>query len=158
MMSSERATIGKGLETEACWLKRRNVELENSNQLLLGALAERIRAESSLRAMAVGFQWLMASKVFGIMLARTDGMLIDANDTFLRTFGYSREELRAGEICWRYICNSEEAFGKSWESGSCVAAEFQFVRKDGEKMRLLFAGEWEAGRQQIIGFTVALPT
>jgi PAS domain-containing protein len=124
---------------------------------LLGELAERIRAEASLRAMAAGFQRLMDSNVLRIMQAPTDGTLTDANETFLSMFGYSRGELDACELCWQHICNSEKAFGKSREVGTFATAELQFVRKSGEKMKLLFIGKWEVDRQQVVGFTFTLP-
>ncbi len=155
-MSSEQAGADGNDDQTVRWLRTRNAELENSNQLLLGELAERSRLEAPLREMAAGFHWLMRSNVLGIVFIRTDGTITEANDTFLRTLGYSREDLSESEICWHHICHSEEAIRKCLEEGVYTLAQLQFVRKNGARVKLLFAAERLTGRQQIVGFTYVL--
>lgn len=134
-------------------LKTRNAELENSNHLLLNELAECRRVEVALRERMEGFGWLLGSNVLGIMFARTDSRLTDANDAFLWMLGYSRKDLRDGSVYWHDVCSSEEAFNKCLKDGSFRPAELQFVTKGGEKIKLLFAAERVAGRQRVVGFT-----
>ena len=138
-------------------LKTRNAELENSNHLLLDELAECRRVEMALRERMEGFRWLLGSNVLGIMFARTDGRLTDANDAFLWMIDYSREDLRGAGVYWHDICTLEEAFNKCLEEGSFAPAELQFLTKGGEKVKLLFAAESALGQQGIVGFTHILP-
>ncbi|MDQ3819180.1 MAG: PAS domain-containing protein [Acidobacteriota bacterium] len=155
-MSSEQVTAHDESERVARWLKTRNAELENSNQLLLSELAQCRRIELTLREMAAYYSGLMSSSFLGIMFARRDGTIIDANDAFLRMLGYSRQDISEGKLCWQHICPSGEAVGK-WRRGDVWGpGEFRFLRKDGQWVKLLFAAEFATGWQKIIGFTQPL--
>lgn len=151
-MSSEPETAKDG-QREPGWSEIRKLELENSNQLLLAELAALRRSEAALRSMATAFEELMGSDVVGIMFALADGTITDANDSFLRALGYSREDLSEDRVSWAVIHPSVEAIGKWPEGGVCGPVELQFSRKNGSRVQLLFAAESAAGRSQIIGFT-----
>ncbi len=157
-MSSEQLAARRGHEATADRLSRRNAELENSNRLLLDELAECRRAEVELRGRAGGFPGLMRSKVIGLVFVRTDGTVTAANDTFLRMLGYTREELRAGKLCWSHVCASAEALTVGPEDETFAPAELQFVRKGGERVRLLFAAEHGPSARQVVGFAQSLPS
>ncbi|MDQ3916991.1 MAG: hypothetical protein M3348_00685 [Acidobacteriota bacterium] len=76
-MSSEQVAAGGGREAEVQRLRKRNAELENSNQLLRDELAECRREQAELRRSVESFLDL------------------------LRVIGYSREGLKAGKLCRR---------------------------------------------------------
>lgn len=143
----------EGRRRESGWVEMRKLELENSNQLLLAELAELRCSEVALQGMATAFAELMGSNVIGIMFARTDGTITDANDSFLRTLGYSREDLSEGRVRWQTIRPSGGSLDKCMEGGVYGPAELQFSMKDGAPVKLIFTAEIVAGGRQIIGFT-----
>lgn len=155
-MSSKRETGNDG-RREPGWPEMRKLELENSNQLLLAELTELRRSEAILRSMATAFEELMESNVIGIMFAIADGAITDANDSFLRALGYSREDLSEGRVRWPAILPSGGAIGEWLEGGVYGPVELQFSRKNGSTVKLLFAAESAPGRPQIIGFTQIPP-
>lgn len=155
-MRSEQVTAHDERERVARWLKTRNAELENSNQLLLAELAQCRRIELTLREMAACYSGLMSSSFLGIMFARTDGTIIDANDAFLRMLGYSRQDISEGQLSWLHICPSGEALGKCGGGEDWGPVEFRFLRKNGQWVKLLFAAECATSWQKIIGFTQSL--
>ena len=74
------------------------------------------------------------------------GTLIDANEVFLRMTGYSRGEVEARELTWRkmtppeWIEVSEEQMTKLEETGRIGPYEKEYLRKDGSRSWMLFAG------------------
>ncbi|MDQ3802710.1 MAG: PAS domain S-box protein [Acidobacteriota bacterium] len=155
-MSSKRE-MGNDGRREAGWSEMRKLELENSNQLLLAELTELRRSEAALRSMATAFEELMESNVIGIMFALADGTITDANDSFLRALGYSREDLSEGRVRWQIILPSGGALDECLESSVYGPVELQFSRKNGSTVKLLFAAESVEGRPQTIGFTQTPP-
>ncbi|MBD0373730.1 MAG: PAS domain-containing protein [Pyrinomonadaceae bacterium] len=117
--------------------------------MLLGELAQCRRSEA-------GYRGLMGSNVLGIMFAREDGTITNANDTFLRMLGYAREELNKGELCWHHISPLEESLNEYRRDDTSGPVELQFVRKNGQRVKLLFAAEYVTGGQKIIGFAHSL--
>jgi PAS domain S-box-containing protein len=58
-----------------------------------------LRAEASLRQMGQEkLKRVIDADLIGVVRARLSGHIEDANDTFLRLFGYSREDLAAGSL------------------------------------------------------------
>ena len=58
--------------------------------------AARREAERALRESEARFRRLAESGIIGIMIADVHGNILDANDTYLKMLGYSREELAGG--------------------------------------------------------------
>ncbi|MBW4557841.1 MAG: PAS domain S-box protein [Trichormus sp. ATA11-4-KO1] len=91
------------------------------------------------------FKKLFDSNIIGIVLADFE-KIIEANDIFLQMVGYSREDLLAGEICWRqmtppeYHHLDEKALQELINFGSFTAFEKQYIRKDGSLIPILIGG------------------
>jgi PAS domain S-box-containing protein len=89
------------------------------------------------------FQRLMNSNVQGVIFWNTQGAITGANDAFLHTVGYTREDLEAGRIAWTAITPPEYADldRRSLEEiaarGTNVPYEKEFVRKDGSRVPVL---------------------
>ena len=76
------------------------------------------------------------------MFSRLDGTIVDANDAYLRTAGYSRADLERG-IRWsdltppEWMEISRKAGLQANTSGSAPAFEKELLRKDGSRVPVL---------------------
>jgi PAS domain S-box-containing protein len=88
-------------------------------------------------------QQLADSNIIGIIFAKQDGPIVDANDEFLRMVGYSRDDLEAGKLHWIRMTPPEWSFatrlaGKQMEeTGKAQPFEKEFFRKDGTRVTVL---------------------
>ncbi len=57
------------------------------------------RIEEALRQSQARINFLMNSSIIGIFVSEED-QIVEANETYLRMTGYTREDLRAGSISW----------------------------------------------------------
>ncbi|WP_051189543.1 PAS domain S-box protein [Daejeonella oryzae] len=96
-----------------------------------------------LKSAEYKFEKIYESTIIGILISNFDGVVIDANDTFLNMIGYSREELIKGEIRWseitapEFIPQSLSAIEDLKSSGQCAPFEKQYIRKDGTRVWVL---------------------
>ena len=133
-------------------LRRANAELEQEN-------AERRRVEEALRASDARLRRLVESNIIGIFFWDMAGKVTDANDAFLATVGYTREDLLAGKINWAAFTPSEyrvadhRAVSELMRYGACTPYEKEWVRKDGERVPVLVGGAFfEGSKEQGIAF------
>ena len=76
----------------------------------------------------------------------TTGHLIDANNTFLNTMGYSRRDIDARELTWQKLTPPEfheaslEELRKFAASGRVGPYEKEYLHKDGTRQWFVFAG------------------
>ncbi|GHO60325.1 PAS domain-containing protein [Ktedonobacter robiniae] len=90
--------------------------------------------ESQERASA-----LMNSSIIGIIIFEGD-QIVDANDTFLRMTGYTREDLRAGRMNWMHmtapdnLARTLEAHQEHTTQMSITPYEKEYVCKDGSRL------------------------
>src|SRR5271169_3492206 len=87
---------------------------------------------------------LFETNIIGIFIWDFDDHILEANDTFLRIVGYSREELVAGHIRWADLTPPEwrERDEHHWmpelkTAGSLEPFEKEFCRKDGSRVPVL---------------------
>ena len=97
--------------------------------------------------------------LFAILYWKIDGGVVDANDEFLRMFGYSREELRAGLVNWsemtppEYSALDEDARRQIRETGVHLPFEKEFIRKDGARVWVIIsAAAYDDDRSQGVSF------
>ena len=88
---------------------------------------------SSLRASEARFRCLAEAGIIGITVSDAAGRILEANDTFLRMLGCSREELLAGGVAWDLLvpARRESVLGR--------ASEGEYRRKDGRSIPVLVA-------------------
>ncbi len=144
-------------------VERRTNALAKANFKLKLELEERLRIEEALRASESKFRRVAESNMIGIMFWDLNGTVTDANDAFLEMIGYSREELDAGQIKWDEITRPELrhldtlAIQEMKETGASVPFEKQFIRKDGQRLPLLFgAALLEGSKHQTVCFALDL--
>jgi PAS domain S-box-containing protein len=106
-------------------------------------ITERRRSAEAIRVSEARFRRLTESGIMGIVLADTAGQLREANDSFLRITGYTRDDLLAGRIHGRHLTPPEwnaadqlareqlkaHGFSQPWEK--------EFFRKDGSRVPVL---------------------
>jgi PAS domain S-box-containing protein len=143
--TSERLTVLELLASQAA------ISLENA--LLYSDVRER---EGRIRR-------LVESNVIGVHFWELSGGLTEANDAFLRTVGYSREDLLSGNVNWtsmtppEYRAADAHAVEELARSGTFQPYEKEYIRKDGERVAVLLAGAtFEGSSEQGVAFILDL--
>ncbi|CAM2155499.1 two-component system, LuxR family, sensor kinase FixL [Pararobbsia alpina] len=107
---------------------------------------------------------LVDADIIGIFIWDFDGRILEANDAFIETLGYEREEFTAARIGWVEL-NPPEWFELEWErwipelrqTGRLEPREKEYFRKDGSKVPVLFgAAMFEDGGNQGVAFVLDL--
>jgi len=89
---------------------------------------------------------VLETEAVGVLFFDNTGILVDSNEAFLRMSGYSRKELKAGELTWRrmtapeWIAASEEQMTRLQATGRLGPYEKEYLRKDGSGSWILFVG------------------
>jgi PAS domain S-box-containing protein len=98
---------------------------------------------------------LQDSGVIGVVLWTREGVLLDANDSFLGMVGYTREDLLRGRVRWREMTPSEfveldeRALREMDVHGFCQPFEKEYVHRDGHRVPILMgAAFWEGSRSE----------
>jgi PAS domain S-box-containing protein len=124
----------------------RTSELRLAYGNLQEELRERARIEAELAASEARLRRVVDSGMVGILFWNKDGRILDANDTFLKMIGYSRQELRQGEIRWdkmtppEYAPLDAAALQEIERRSVCTPYEKEYFRKDGSRLPILLGG------------------
>jgi PAS domain S-box-containing protein len=131
------------------WIRDRIFPVRDEKGVVvrLAGIAEDI-TESKLAADIVRqseakFRQLLGSNIVGVVFWTLQGEIIDANDLFLRMVGYSREDLREGNLDWRemtppeFAPADEKAIDQLLATGTCAPFEKEYIRKDGRRVSVL---------------------
>jgi PAS domain S-box-containing protein len=102
------------------------------------------RIEEALRQSQERVSVLMNSNMIGINIIEGE-QIVDANDTFLRMTGYTREDLRAGRMNWmhmtplEYLPPTRQAH-QELVTRQSMTYEKEYVCKDGSRLPVLVCG------------------
>ena len=124
----------------------RTLELQNAYEKLENELHERLQAEQALSRSEGRLRRIVDSGMVGILFWQREGGITDANNTFLRMVGYSREELEQGLIRWNELTPPEHlhldvaALLEIEKVGVCTPFEKEYIRKDGIRIPILIGG------------------
>lgn len=128
--------------------------------VLFKDITARKEAEAALRAAHTRLQKVLEIETVGVMFwDLTTGCMTDANDTFLNMMGYLRAEIAAGELTWQrltppeYVEASLAEIRKFQQSGRVGPYEKEYLRRDGTRQWLLFAGS-SLGNNTCVEFCV----
>jgi PAS domain S-box-containing protein len=103
----------------------------------------RITADEAVRRSDARFRKLVQSSLIGVMVARLDGSILEANDAFLSIIGYSRADLEAGRVRWDALTPpehrpaDERAIQQLGATGTCQPWEKEYIHKDGHRVPVL---------------------
>ncbi|HKQ71382.1 MAG TPA: PAS domain S-box protein, partial [Polyangiaceae bacterium] len=119
------------------------------------------RAELELeRREKAKLERLIQSSIIGVARGRIGGPILEANDALLDLLGYSRDELRAGELHLERMTPVEyrevtrRAMATLAKQGVCPAYEKQYVRKDGTRVPVLVGMASMDAEGDTIGFVL----
>ena len=99
--------------------------------------------EEARRASEFKFSRLAESGILGIVFGDHDGDILDANDTFLRMTGYTREDLHANRVRWRDLTAPEwqdvtnRGIRELNATGAASPYTKEYIRKDGTRIAVL---------------------
>jgi PAS domain S-box-containing protein len=117
--------------------------------------------EEALRISRAKFRGVFNSNAIGMIFTDMNGVIEEANDTFLRIVGYDREDLDAGRLNWEAMTPDEyaeqdaRAVNELKTSGVCSPFEKEYFRKDGTRVPVLLAASVLEG-EQTRGFSVLI--
>jgi two-component system, cell cycle sensor histidine kinase and response regulator CckA len=123
------------------------------------AIAERLVAEHArLRDRELRFRHLFESGVAGVTISDLDGNFKEANDSFLRMLGYTRDEMLAGKLNWEVISPLDrlvpdtEDLAQLRATGFLPLRERAYVHKDGRHIAALVGAAALAGTTECISY------
>jgi PAS domain S-box-containing protein len=102
---------------------------------------------------------LVDANIIGIIIAKLEGEIVDANEAFLRMVGYSHEDLVSGRILWTDLTPPEwrgteaKAAAELKANGILKPIEREFFRKDGSRVPVLAGSAlFEKGGNEVVAF------
>ncbi|WP_232336599.1 chemotaxis protein CheB [Mucilaginibacter aquatilis] len=113
---------------------------------MVGSIVEITRiveAEKRLNKSESRFRKIFESDMIGMLFARFDGQIIEANDVFLNMVGYTIEDLNKGALGWdkltpvEYMGISRKAVEQLNKNGFCPPFEKEYIRRDGSRVPVL---------------------
>jgi len=119
-------------------------------------ISDRKKAEKALRHAHERLRSFVDANIVGVIIARPAGAVVEANDYFLRTIGYTREELEQGMVDWRAITPpewlpaDERAIEELRERRTCTPYEKEYVRRDGTRVFVILCDVMLPGPEEEI--------
>lgn len=124
-------------------------------------ITERKQAEEALRRAHERLRRFVDANIVGVAIATPSGAVIEANDYYLQTIGYTREEFERGMIDWRaitppeWLSADEQAIRELRERGACTPYEKEYVRRDGTRVAVILSDAMLPGpEEQIAAFAL----
>lgn len=115
--------------------------------LAIEDVTERRRAEEALRRNQERLQKALSIDTIGVLIfEEATGTLVDANDTFLRQTGFTREEVENRELTWKkltppeYMEASSDQMRQLDATGRIGPYEKEYYCKDGSRSWMLLPG------------------
>jgi PAS domain S-box-containing protein len=143
------------------------VEIETVRRMLAeagarqaAAEATRNHAQESMRTAHARLRRLVDANIFGVAIATPSGGVIEANDYYLETIGYTREEFERGVVDWRaitppeWISADERAIAELRERGTCTPYEKEYLRRDGTRVTVFLSDAMLPGPEEQIAALV----
>ena len=138
-------------------------QLEAANRELQLDAVRRQHTEDALRHAHERLRRFVDANIVGVVVAKTDGGILEANDYYLRLIGSSREELDQGKADWRALTPAEwlqvdeQAIRELRRTGHCPPYEKEYLRRDGTRVPLLLALTLLPGpEEQVAAFVLDL--
>ncbi len=145
-------TEGTVIETEAYspnlkrWTATRFYPYNGGLTVYIQDVSARKKAEAESQQSQMRLKQFMESDVIGITYVTSDGRVTDANDRFLQTIGYTRDELLAGKINWiaitppEFLPLDQKAVLEGEQTGRYTPFEKVYIHKDGHPVPVLIGG------------------
>jgi len=122
-------------------------------------VSERKKAADQIRLAHDRMRRFVDSDIVGIIIADSSGNIIECNDYYLDTIGFSRSDFETGKVNWRditppeWLPADEKAINELRKKGKCTPYEKEYIRKDGSRVYVLITDALLPGPdEQIAGF------
>ncbi|HQP97307.1 MAG TPA: PAS domain S-box protein [bacterium] len=119
-------------------------------------ITEQKKVEESLNIALQHLRHFIDSDIIGVLIASPDGTVIEANDYYLNTIGFTRDELECGKVNWReitpaeWLSADETAIRELREKGTSTPYEKEYVRRDGTRVPVFLAETMLPGPEERI--------
>ena len=108
-------------------------------------ITERKRAEEQVGQTYGRLKTFFDARIggIGIVIARADGSVLQANDFYLDILGHTRQEFEAGKVKWiertppEWIPADERALVQLRDRGACDPYEKEYIRRNGTRVPVL---------------------
>ncbi|MBA4032175.1 MAG: hypothetical protein C0478_14985 [Planctomyces sp.] len=113
--------------------------------LVFRDISEKLTTAQALRRRDERFRRAFDSSLVGMALCNKDGLIVDANETYLETIGYSRQGFHDADLSWGDITPPQFSGLDSgaWEelraTGRCRPFEKEFITRSGSRVPVLIA-------------------
>ena len=122
-------------------------------------ITERKLADEKTQLVLLRLRRFLDSDIIGVVIARSDGEMIEANDYYLKVIGYSRNEFIHHEVNWReitpadWIESDENSIRELRSKGFCTPYNKEYLRRDGTRVAVLITNTLLPGPEEhIAGF------
>jgi PAS domain S-box-containing protein len=106
---------------------------------------------------------LVDANIIGIYIWKQEGEIIEANEAFLQTVGYSHEDLLSGRVRWTDLTPSEwrdrdeRALAELNATGTLQPYEKEYFRKDGSRVPVMIGcADFEGSKNEGVAFVLDL--
>jgi PAS domain S-box-containing protein len=113
------------------------------------------RDVSDAKRAAERLRLMLDANPIGVLLKRADGLVIDANDAYLRIVGATREELVQGGVSTRdftppeHVPLDDAAVAEAHQRGISLLYEKEYARRDGQRVPVLVASAAIGGGEYV---------
>lgn len=149
------------------WVSLIHSPIKNINGEIIGIskiahdISERKRSQAALKSSESRFKQLIESSIIGIIISNLNGIVIEANDVFLKMVGYDRDDLKAEKVRWDEMTPpelnwlNERALKELKDFGASKPHEKEYIRKDGSRVPVIVGGTLLKGsKDTILAFVV----
>ncbi|MEG4318176.1 MULTISPECIES: PAS domain S-box protein [unclassified Microcoleus] len=112
------------------------------------------QVEALLRQSEAKFRRLVDSNIIGIAFWNINGNIADANDAFLNTVKYTREDLISGKVSWKemtppeYGSQDKETLAELAATSIATPYEKEYICSDGSRVPVLLGAAFLEGTQE----------
>src|SRR5262249_38213864 len=106
---------------------------------------------------------LVDANILAIVIGNLDGVILDANEAFLRMVQYEHHDVGSGRLRWteltpaEWLASDERARMALRQTGTVHPYEKEFIRKDGSRVPVLVASAlFEEGGSEGVAFALDL--
>lgn len=137
----------------------------SNGRLYVAEREARIAAEHAMRshrAAEARFARFADVGLFGVVVFRLDGTILDVNPYIERLLGHSREDLVSGAVPWSTLTPEEyrdadrRAHLRLAEHGHVSLVEKEYLRADGTRVPVLYGGGRAGGSSDYVAFVLDL--
>ncbi len=124
-------------------------------------LTERAEVENTLRETESRTRKIIETGAVSVMFFNREGVLIDANQVFITTSGWTKSDITSGSINWKtmtppeWLEPCERLVAQLWETGHIPAAEKEYIFKEGNRSWMLFAAR-DLGDGTVVEFAIEI--